>query len=469
MAATVYNGLQTPSDYAGSTLDLAFNKPEVYKAIVQQHSNQFRNTFGLDLRMMGLELPMESDYGTEWLEGWVHENFEVLAGGVAASAPGGTQVIPLAATSIDSGRFYPKAGHVIVYPSATNEQGIVESVDLVAGTITVRAAAAQVLPLLAGGETMAIMSSAFGNGTDQPEASKKEYEQIHYWTQIVKDDVGIDGSQLTNAAWVEVSEWEGTEYKFYKVAMADLDARMDRFEEGALLMGNGATYTPTAGSVIGSSVRQTKGIIPWGIERGNSVQVVPAALDKTDLRDARAYFMSEGDMTREIFGWVGRDVAQALTDEFAADVFAAGGTDITDAVTLIMGNNGINPEAAGKRAVTMNYRQWNDTEGSFVWKTVDTFNDPKGLGSAGYTFYQKSMWLPMCNVKDARTGEVTPNVALRYKESDGYSRRRELVDIIGATNGAHNTSFDRNKTGMKSEIAMQVMNPNLIHLTRPEA
>ena len=31
-------------------------------------------------------------------------------------------------------------------------------------------------------------------------------------------------------------------------------------------------------------------------------------LDKTDLRDIRSYFLSQGDMTREIFGWVGRDI-----------------------------------------------------------------------------------------------------------------------------------------------------------------
>jgi len=468
MAATVYNGFMTPSDYAGSTLDLAFNKPEVYKAIVQQHSNQFRNTFGLDLRLLGLELPIAAGEGTLWLEGWVHENFEVLAGGVAASAAGGTQVIPLAATSIDSGRFYPKAGHVIMYPSATNEQGLIESVDLAAGTITARASAGQVLPLLAGGEIIAIVTSAFGNGTDQPDPSKKEYEQIHYQTQIIKDEIGIDGSQLTNKSWVDVSEWS-TEYKFWNVALADLDARMDRFEEGAYLTGQGTTYSPTAGSVVGSSVRETKGVITWGKERGNSVQVVPAALDKTDLRDIRSYFLSQGDMTREIFGWVGRDIAQALTDEFATDVFAAGGTDITKAVSFVMGNNGINPEAAGARAVSLNYREWEDTEGSFTWKTVDTFNDPKGLGSTGLTWYQKSFWLPMCNIKDAKSGQMTPNVAIRYKELDGYSRRRELVDLVGASNGMHTTSFDRNLTGMKAEVALQFMNPTLIHITRPEA
>ena len=66
-------------------------------------------------------MPLEADYGTLFLEGWVHENFVVADGGVELPT-GGTQVIPLDATSIDTNRFYPKVGHVIVYPTATNQK-----------------------------------------------------------------------------------------------------------------------------------------------------------------------------------------------------------------------------------------------------------------------------------------------------------------------------------------------------------
>lgn len=468
MATTVISGIMQSGDYAGSTLDLAFDKPELYGKIIKQHSAQYRDTLGLDFRKMGLELPMEADYGTLWLEGWVHENFIVAAGGVGASAPGGTQIIPLDATSITNGNFYPKVSHIIIYPTTLNEQGVIESVDFGAGTVTVRAAAGVTLPLLAGGETIAIVSTAFGTGTTQPEASKKTYEQIHFQTQIIKDDIGIDGTQLTNKAWVDVSEWGGA-YKYYNVALADLDARMDRFEEGAMLSGTGLTYTPTAGTILGTTLRQTKGILTWGKERGSNVQVVPTAIDKTDLRAIRTYFRSEGDMSREIFGWTGSIFGEELSDEIFTDVSAAGGTDITTAMSLIMGRNGVDEESIGARAVTMNYQQLNDHGGSYVWRSVDAYNDPKGLGGTGYTFNQKSMWLPMCNLKDAKSKSVYPNVALRYKASEGYNRRRETVSLVGATNGLHTTRTDANLTGMKGEIAMQVMNPNLIYLTRPEA
>jgi len=467
MAQVVYNGTQVVSDYAPSTMDLTMNKPMLYEKIVRQHSNQYRDTLGLDMRKSGLEYPMGADFGTIFLEGWVHENFLVAAGGVAQSAEAGTQVIPIDATSIDSGRSYVKVGHIIVYPTASNQTASVESIDFTVPTVTVRAGAGVTLPALAGGETIAIVSSAWGEGTTQPEPSKKEYEQIHFIPQIIKDQVGISGSQLTNEAWVSVSEY-GTPYKFYNVALADLDHRQDILEENALLIGDGLTYTPTPGVAtvnLTTTLRQTKGIFTWGKERGANVAVVPATVDITDLRAIRTYMQSYGDQSNDIFGWAGSVIGQGLSDELWTNVQLSSADPITSALTLRMGNNNIDTSDATARAVSMNYRQFNDFEGSFVFKKVAAFSDPKILGSTGYTYNNKSIWFPLDNIKDGKSGDLFPNVSLRYKQLGAYNRRRELVDLTGATNGLHTTMFDYNQTGMKGEIAMQVMNPSLIYMT----
>ena len=103
------------------------------------------------------------------------------------------------------------------------------------------------------------------------------YEQIHYQTQIIKDEIGISGSQLTNKAWVDISEYGG-QYKFYNVALGDLDVRMDIQEEGAYLDGDGLTYTPTAGTILTNlttTSQQTKGLLTWGKERGENAPVDP--------------------------------------------------------------------------------------------------------------------------------------------------------------------------------------------------
>lgn len=464
MAQTAYNGQMVVSDYAPSTADLAMNKPLLYEAIVRQHSTQYRDTIGMDFRKAGVEYPMDSDTGTIFLEGWTHENFVVAAGGVGASVPGGTQVIPIDATSMNSGRTYVKVGHVIVYPTATNQTAVVESIDLAVPTVTVRADAGDTLPLLAGGETIAIVSSAWGEGTTQPEPSKKEYEQIHYWTQILKDEVGITGSQLTNKAWVDISEY-GTAYKFFNVAIADMDHRMDILEENAYLLGSGGTATPTAGSAIGTSVRQMKGLITWGKERGANVDVDPATVDITDLRAIRTYYQAQGDQSNDIYGWVGANLGNGLSDELWSQVQSAGADPIVSALTLRMGQNNIDTSDATARAITMNYRQFNDFEGSFVFKKITAFSDPKVLGSTGYTYNNKSLWFPWCNIKDGNSGVVYPNVSVRYKSMDGYSRRRELVELTGATNGMHTTQFDYNLAGHKAELSLQVMNPSLIYMT----
>lgn len=469
MATTVINGLMQTGDYAPSTLDLTLNQPELYSKIIRQHSSQYRDTFGYDFRKMGLEMPLEADYGTLFLEGWVHENFVVAAGGVAASQAGGTQVIPLDATSIDTNRFYPKVSHVIVYPTATNQKAVIESIDLTAGTVTARAGFGVTLPLLAGGETIAIISSQFGEGTTQPEPSKKLYEQIHYQTQIIKDEIGITGSQLTNKAWVDISEYGG-QYKFYNVALGDLDVRMDILEEGAYLDGDGLTYTPTPGTIltnVTTTSQQTKGLLTWGKERGENAPVDPAAVDKQDMRDMADYFYSQGDRSKVLFGWAGLEMGRGIADWIDALVVAAGATDPTSSMTEVMGMYGVDSAAIEARAASFSkYRQYRDFDRDFVFRPVESFSDPKGLGADGYTYTEKSAWFPMCNIKDGKTGNVCPNVAIRYKAMDGYSRRRELVELYGAGNDPRKTTqYDLNQTGMRAEVAMQVMNPTLIYLT----
>lgn len=469
MATTVVNGLIMTSDHAPSTLDLTLNQPELYGQIIKKHANQYRETIGYDFRRLGLERPMEADYGTLFLEGWVHENFVVAAGGVGASAPGGTQVIPVAATSIDTGRFYPKVGHVIVYPSAINQKAVIESVDIAGLTVTVRAGAGVTLPLLAGGETIAIISSMWGEGSTQPEPSKSLYEQIHFHTQIIKDEVGVSGSQLTNKAWVDISALGG-KFKLYNVELANMDVRMDIMEEGAYLEGDGLTYTPTAGSALvnlTTTARQTKGLFTWGKERGTNAPVDPAAVDKADLRAIRDYFIGLGDNSTNIFGWAGNEFGRGLADYIDTLVVAAGATDPTAPMSDIMGMYGVDGAAIPSRAATFsNYRRYNDFDGSFVFKPVQSMSDPKTFGSTGYTYKEKSAWFPMSNMKDNKSNKMCPQVAIRYKAMDGYNRRRELVELTGASNdGRKTTQYDLNQTGMKGEVAFQVFNPYMIYLT----
>ena len=467
MAQEVYNGTMTVSDYAPSTMELSMNKPEIYKKIVRKHSTQFRDTFGLELMMLGLNAPMPADYGVLYLEGWTHDTFTVAAAGAAEPAAGAIQEIPLAAASINDSRSYPKVGHMVVYPTALNEKGLIESVNHTTGTVTVRPASTVTLPAVVDGDVIVIYSSAWGRGSTQPLASKKEYEEINYWTQIIKDEIGIDGSQLTSDSYVDVSEWGGA-YKYWNVAMADLEVRIDRLIEGALIEGSGLTYTPTAGTTLTNTddvVRETKGLFTWGREKGTNVSVDPATIDVSDLRAIRTYLRAQGDNSDWIYGWAGNNFGYGLSDELWTVVQAGGSDPITSPLTRTMMDNGVDSNEATARALTVNYRQYTDFDGSYIFRQLDAFSDPKGFGATGYTYNEKSMWLPMCNVKDGKSGFVYPNVQMRYKALAGYSRERELVELTGATNGLHTSQFDLNQAGYKSEIALQVFNPYLVYLT----
>ena len=468
--ADVISNMHSRTDlYVPSTLELAPNKPDVAIQIIKKFSNQYRDSFGMDLTLMGNSMGISSDTHTVFQEGKYWKAITAAAN-VGASSAGGTQNITIEVD--DDNHFFPKVGHIIVYKGVGNIQGIIKAVDVTTPTapvITVQAAAGVTLPAVTEGDKIIISTNAWGEGTGQPTPSVKTYGNMTFYLQIIKDKFGITGTQLTNGSWIDISEYGG-KFSFYNSGVADCDARMFRQEEGALLINDGSTYIVAAntGLVDGegaNTVTTTKGLIPLMRTYGGVDATVNATnWTITDLDDISDYLRSQGDTSPVVMGYNGLAISRRMSTQLGT---LQGYRDATDTLTQYIGGMGYDEQSAKARSVNMRFMEYRNADRVFAFRTLDSFSDPEGFGATGYKFNEYSMWFPLCNVKDGRTGEVMPLVTLIHKEKDGYSRRRETFTMQGAGGNAsmYNMELDKQVINMRSHIGLVMGAPNLSYLT----
>jgi len=466
--ATISNQHANTGMYATSLLNIAIDQPDIYAKLIKQFSNQYRDTIALDLRLAGSEIGIPSESHSNFLEGWFMDSF-VSDGGAAASAPGGTQAIVVDAVSMTSGKFYPKTGHVIMYKGTSNITGVIESIDYATNTLTVRAAAGVTLPIVANHETLIVISSAWGEGSNQPVSSAKTYERLDYYLQIIKDTVGITGSEMTNDSWVKF-DGEGGSFDHYNIGLADLEARQDQMEEGALLFGNGLLHTPTNTSPLlsddATTFRQTKGVIPWIRERGLVLPVTPVGFDYTDLNAIDDYLRSQGDTSKVVFGWLGNILGRAISNYIFTNTIDQN----TNAIDTMLSHKGFSAADIEARAGHMNYREIQLFDRTYCIKSVDGLSNPKTFAADGYLTNQYGIWFPASNVKGS-DGNIYANVSLMYKAKGSNNRRREFWEegAAGGNSKMYIGQSDSRKSYLRSHIGLRFALPNQGILFDPEA
>ena len=469
--ANVVTGSYNNQQFAPSTLDIAMNKPHVAAEIIRQYSHQFRNTVGLDLALLADEMPVSSETHSVFQEGRYWNKAIVNdAGGVTQSAPGGSQTFIIAVD--DNNAFFPKVGHTVIYSGANNISGSITAVDTTTPalpTITVQAAAGVTLPAMVDEQELIINSSAWGEGTNQPKPSVKNYERIDAHFQIIKDTVGWTGTQLTNKAWVDISEYGG-KFNWYNVGMADIDARQYRLEEGALLLGGGGIYTVNENTGLvdnehGTTFRETMGMIPRIRQSGGVDSTVTAAnWVITDLDDIHNYMTAQGDSSPVIMGWVGSRLGSRISGQLGTlSTYTKDGQSLSQYI----GGWGYDDAEVKSRAVNMSYMEYQDINRTYAFRNVWSFSDTMGYGADGYNFNQYGIWFPLTNVTDGKTKAKLPLVSVMYKELDGYSRRREGFGLQGAGGNpeTYNIETDVKKFFMRSHIGLAFHKPNLGYIT----
>lgn len=438
------------------------HKPEEFNTLFRKYGDQGLSFFNM-LNALGFKMPAaQTTFG--WSEeDWIFDNFHSKN---TESAPGAGNpiTITLEAADLDgSNRFFPQQRDVVHFKN--NVPGVITNVNVSspsAPVLTIEPLdSSDDIGIVSAGDEVAIISNMSGEGTDQQ--SSVTSRTIHETNdmQIIKDDMVVTGSEMTNQTWF-TSDSDGRSIPVYYIKnQFDLDYRMTLRMDGALLEGKKVTNTtadPTNGDF---NLRGTEGILPKTRANGINIPHTPGqfTIAKFDEINDRLDRVFAGNNICGLLGYrYYLDLKNSLVDFFKDTNIQYAQKEVAN--DLFGGDEAL--------AGTMDWQYLVTGERKFMFKKMGVFNHPKYLGSAGHDHPNYGLYLPLNQKKDAKTGNRMPQFGMRYKELNGYSRLMEHWVTGGAGTDAKTDSLDLMRNHQRSEIGAQHMGANQFVLHGPQ-
>ncbi len=429
--------------------------PDTYEKEFERYGNRTVASF---LRLVGAEMPSNSDL-IKWAEqGRLHTKYINCSSGAAAGADTATITVNDVLVP-GGGSIAIRVGQTIVLSDnagAGLNKGIVTSVDTAAGTFDVAyyEAAGQI-----GGAgltyTVFIYGSEFKKGTNGMVGSLEADDVIFDNSPIIiKDKYAVSGSDMAQIGWVEVTTENGASgYLWYLKSEHETRLRFDDYLETAMIeavpaeAGSGAVAAAGDVGNKGSEgifyVVENRGNV-WG--GGN-----PAALADFDAIISR--LDKQGSIEENVI-FVDRDFGFDIDDMLAAqNSYGAGGTsyglfDNDKDMALNLGFTG--------------FRRGYDFYKS-DWKYL---NDPTmrgGLPTGANSGRVNGLLVPAgsTTVYDQILGKNAkrPFLHVRYRASETEDRRYKTW-ITGSAGGAATSSLDAMEVHFLSERAVCTLGAN---------
>jgi hypothetical protein len=429
--------------------------PDTYEKEFERYGNRTVASF---LRLVGAEMPSNSDL-IKWAEqGRLHTKYINCASGAAAGADTATITVNDVLVP-GGGSIAIRVGQTIVLSDnagAGLNKGIVTSVNTAAGTFDVAyyEAAGQI-----GGAgltyTVFIYGSEFKKGTNGMVGSLEADDVIFDNSPIIiKDKYAVSGSDMAQIGWVEVTTENGASgYLWYLKSEHETRLRFDDYLETAMIeavpaeAGSGAIAAAGDVGNKGSEgifyVVENRGNV-WG--GGN-----PAALADFDAIISR--LDKQGSIEENVI-FVDRDFGFDIDDMLAAqNSYGAGGTsyglfDNDKDMALNLGFTG--------------FRRGYDFYKS-DWKYL---NDPTmrgGLPTGANSGRVNGLLVPAgsTTVYDQILGKNAkrPFLHVRYRASETEDRRYKTW-ITGSAGGAATSSLDAMEVHFLSERAVCTLGAN---------
>jgi len=429
--------------------------PDTYEKEFERYGNRTVASF---LRLVGAEMPSNSDL-IKWAEqGRLHTKYINCSSGAAAGADTATITVNDVLVP-GGGSIAIRVGQTIVLSDnagAGLNKGIVTSVNTGAGTFDVAyyEAAGQI-----GGAgltyTVFIYGSEFKKGTNGMVGSLEADDVIFDNSPIIiKDKYAVSGSDMAQIGWVEVTTENGASgYLWYLKSEHETRLRFDDYLETAMIeavpaeAGSGAVAAAGDVGNKGSEgifyVVENRGNV-WG--GGN-----PAALADFDAIISR--LDKQGSIEENVI-FVDRDFGFDIDDMLAAqNSYGAGGTsyglfDNDKDMALNLGFTG--------------FRRGYDFYKS-DWKYL---NDPTmrgGLPTGANSGRVNGLLVPAgsTTVYDQILGKNAkrPFLHVRYRASETEDRRYKTW-ITGSAGGAATSSLDAMEVHFLSERAVCTLGAN---------
>ena len=435
--------------------------PDTYEKEFERYGNRTVSSF---LRMVGAEMPSNSDL-IKWVEqGRLHTKYTKV--GVAASVGVATATFQVndllvpagSVTTGGTGTIAIRVGQTV---AIDNNDGS-GSYKAIVTTVGVGGATEFTVAFYdAGGYTggtgvgnadvtVFIYGSEFKKGTNGMLDSLESDSEIFETSPIIlKDKYAVNGSDMAQIGWVEVTTENGaTGYLWYMKSEHETRLRFDDYLETSMLEAIPADVGGAGSGAATAGYKGTEGIFYTINNRGNVWSGgIPTALADFDSIISR--LDKQGAIEENVI-FVNRDFGFAIDDMLAAqNSYGAGGTsyglfDNDEQMALNLGFTG--------------FRRGYDFYKS-DWKYL---NDPTmrgGLASGGIN----GMMVPAgsTTVYDQVLGKNAkrPFLHVRYRASETEDRRYKTW-ITGSAGGAATSDLDAMEVNYLSERAVCTMGAN---------
>jgi hypothetical protein len=426
-----------------SNFDL--HKPEILNTLFNRFGDQGASYFQL-IRSLGFEMPVALDTYGHFEDNHIHEVIHVLDI-VAQPAVGANIQFSLDPVDLDANNnFYLRLWDIILFPNEVT--GSVIDIDVTVPAVPVITVRLNELtdqfPALTAGEELAITSSAFSEGSGQPEGAVSGTWEYDNDAQIIKETIGVTGSEMVNQSWVTITTQGQALPAFYFKGQIDIDYRMALKIDGALLWGKRSTNVITD-AVTGRPIKTTEGLIPYIRRVGNEQTSVDGAFT-VDEFDEMSNTLDREFAGNYILGLLGislhQDIENALVEYFQ-------NTNIQfakQASNPVLFNNN---EAL---SASVNFTYLTKSERTFLLKRMGSFNNKKLAGAEGYSARKLGVFMPINKKKDPVSGNMVDAFGTRYRALGKYSRRMEVWQVGGAGEGLKVTDIDDRNTYQRCHI-----------------
>jgi len=431
-----------PTSYSIRSLHEHQFKPSVMDTLYKTYGDGFH---ALDiLRSLNRKSMVSNETMTAEEQGYDHRTITIDS--TADGLSDYQRTIVLDSEDLDSANnYYPRVGFTVTFGNTTSgfTQARISSI-LAAGavvTLTVDQYDQTKTSLkdlatagvIAAGKEVSIGDSAFGVETPQPRATSVGTFERKFYAQIFKESLGFGGMELAKQKWVNVQGDALFNYEFARVEFG-----LDRQLETALIMGqindngSGAVNLTDVSSVTGAAVPvyKNKGIWTWIDELGGEVDYsMSAGFEISDFDLSSEYLESQGITNNVVLCLVGGGLMRRI--ENSGVDFVRGNEGGLNWTFTNIGAGNLIESGAPSMTLDIGFQAIKKGGVLYLFHVLPIFNNPFLFGINSYGLKDSGMMIPISRVKDAKSGEMIPNLQYKYVGLGNYSRERVVGSLAG--------------------------------------
>jgi hypothetical protein len=425
------------------------HKPEKMNVLFNKRGDQGASMFQL-IRSMGFEQPVASDTYGHFEDLDIHEIVHVRTN-VAQPLAGEPVVFVLGTEDLDANHnFYLRVGdNILFHNEVTGTVTAIDVTDPDAPSVTVEPQESlDQIPALTDGDELVIHSAAFAEGSGQPAGAVSGTWEYSNTAQIIKETIGVTGTEMVNQSWVTVTSMGQQLMGYYMKGQIDIDYRMALKIDGALMWNKHTTNTGIVDNSTegGGRLRKTtEGLIPYCRRIGNEQACTAGAFDVDEFDEM------DRTLTREfagnyILGLLGakihQDIENALVTYFANSNIVYAKQTTND--VLFKSNESL--------GASVNFAYLTKSERTYLFKRMGIFSNKKLAGAAGYNAENLGIFMPINAKKDPKSGNMVDSIGTRYRALGPYSRRMEVWKDGAAGNGLKIGDIDKQFTYQRCHV-----------------